>query len=367
MNKTLCSLAVMTTLCGMAHAQSNVTLYGLLDTGLVKETGSDLNMSQWNSSRIGFKGTEDLGNGYQATFQLEKRYFVNNGTINGTEWEGASNVGLSGPFGSVRLGRVNELETESFRRLDPFNEEGIASMLLSTLHFNRISNTIRYDSPVYRNFSVNASYTLGTNTDRDSRDSYGNLLKTNGADNDGFAVSLNYDNGPILLLANFSRLSDSDNSFIWSLGGQYRFGPFKTSLGYEQTRDNGWKPHATGSSYANKYEGVRSRQDNYILSGEYATGPHKVAAAFYYMKIRDIRRESAVRTTACFWATMIPAMPANTASVIFTASPNGPPCMDNWHIPTSRTKPWHAFSVAKPSAATASPAYPSVSTIFSDA
>ena len=367
MNKTLCSLAVMTTLCGMAHAQSNVTLYGLLDTGLVKETGSDLNMSQWNSSRISFKGTEDLGNGYQATFQLEKRYFVNNGTINGTEWEGASNVGLSGPFGSVRLGRVNELETESFRRLDPFNEEGIASMLLSTLHFNRISNTIRYDSPVYRNFSVNASYTLGTNTDRDSRDSYGNLLKTNGADNDGFAVSLNYDNGPILLLANFSRLSDSDNSFIWSLGGQYRFGPFKTSLGYEQTRDNGWKPHATGSSYANKYEGVRSRQDNYILSGEYATGPHKVAAAFNYMKIRDIRRESAVRTTACFWATMIPAMPANTASVIFTASPNGPPCMDNWHIPTSRTKPWHAFSVAKPSAATASPAYPSVSTIFSDA
>lgn len=292
MNKTLCSLAVMTTLCGMAHAQSNVTLYGLLDTGLVKETGSDLNMSQWNSSRIGFKGTEDLGNGYQATFQLEKRYFVNNGTINGTEWEGASNVGLSGPFGSVRLGRVNELETESFRRLAPFNEEGIASMLLSTLHFNRISNTIRYDSPVYRNFSVNASYTLGTNTDRDSRDSYGNLLKTNGADNDGFAVSLNYDNGPILLLANFSRLSDSDNSFIWSLGGQYRFGPFKTSLGYEQTRDNGWKPHATGSSYANKYEGVRSRQDNYILSGEYATGPHKVAAAFNYMKIRDIRRES---------------------------------------------------------------------------
>ena len=53
MHKTLCSLAVMTTLCGTAYAQSNVTIYGLIDTGLVKETGSDLKMSQWTSSRLG--------------------------------------------------------------------------------------------------------------------------------------------------------------------------------------------------------------------------------------------------------------------------------------------------------------------------
>ena len=64
---------------------------------LVKETGSDIKMSQWNSSRIGFKGTEDLGGGYQATFQLEQRYFVNNGAINGTDWKARPMSGCQVP------------------------------------------------------------------------------------------------------------------------------------------------------------------------------------------------------------------------------------------------------------------------------
>ena len=143
MKKQLLALAALAAFSGMAYAQSNVTIYGLLDTGLVKETGSDLKMAQFHASRIGFKGSENLGSGYRAIFQLEKRFTVNNGKMSGVDWEGASNVGLAGPFGTVRLGRVNEIETESFSRLDPFGEDGIASILLSTQHFWRISNTIR--------------------------------------------------------------------------------------------------------------------------------------------------------------------------------------------------------------------------------
>ena len=105
MKKQLLALSLLAAFAGMAHAQTSVTIYGLMDTGLVKETGSDLKMGEWNSSRLGFRGTEDLGGGYKATFQLEKRFYVNDGTINGVDWDGASNVGLAGPFGAVRLGR----------------------------------------------------------------------------------------------------------------------------------------------------------------------------------------------------------------------------------------------------------------------
>ena len=129
MKKQLLALSLLAAFAGMAHAQSNVTIYGLMDTGFIKETGSDLKMGEWNSSRLGFKGTEDLGSGYKATFQLEKRFYVNDGAKNGDlEFEGASNVGLAGPFGAVRLGRINEIATESFRRLDPFNQEGVGSI-----------------------------------------------------------------------------------------------------------------------------------------------------------------------------------------------------------------------------------------------
>ena len=289
MKKQLLALAAFTAVSGMTSAQSSVTIYGLMDTGLVKETGSDLKMAQFHASRIGFKGSENLGSGYKAIFQLEKRFTVNNGEMSGVDWEGPSNVGLAGPFGTVRLGRVNEIETESFSRLDPFGEDGIASILLSTQHFWRISNTIRYDSPVFNGFYLNATYTLGTNTDKESRNTYGDTLKQYGADNDGYALSLNYDNGPLLLLANFSRPSDSNKSTIWSVGGAYKFGGLRVALGYEKTDDKGWKPHATGSAFSNKLEGVRSKQDSYVLSADYTTGPHKVAAAFNYMKVKDIK------------------------------------------------------------------------------
>ena len=80
MKKTLIALAVLGACTGAAHAQTNVTIYGLVDTGLIKESGSDVRMGGNEDSRIGFKGTEDLGSGLKATFQLERRFNLNNGT-----------------------------------------------------------------------------------------------------------------------------------------------------------------------------------------------------------------------------------------------------------------------------------------------
>lgn len=199
------------------------------------------------------------------------------------EFEGASNVGLAGPFGAVRLGRMNEIATESFRRLDPFNQEGVGSMLLGSQRTSRVSNATRYDSPTFNGFKFSAAYYLGKNT----RDSGNNTLTSNNADNDGFALGLNFDNGPLLLLANYSRLSDSNDSNVWSLGASYKFGSVKIGLGYERTDDKGWKFGSASGKL--KDTNIRSKQDNWILSADYKTGAHRIAGSFNWMKVKDVK------------------------------------------------------------------------------
>jgi general bacterial porin, GBP family len=101
-----------------AHAQSSVTLYGLIDAGLmytnnVKKGGSEGALVQAtsgniNGSRFGLRGAEDLGGGLQAIFVLENGYNVQNGKLgqNGRLFGRQAFVGLSNKeYGAVTLGR----------------------------------------------------------------------------------------------------------------------------------------------------------------------------------------------------------------------------------------------------------------------
>jgi len=104
-------------LCAGAAAQAqNVTVYGVLDVGVEYLTNVNArgdserrmpNLTGTSPSRIGFRGTEDLGSGLQALFNLESGIAVDTGGLNngGRIWGRAANVGLSGPFGRVTLGR----------------------------------------------------------------------------------------------------------------------------------------------------------------------------------------------------------------------------------------------------------------------
>lgn len=98
------------------HAQSNVTVYGIADTGVERLTnvnaqGGSLwrmpNLTGLMPSRLGFRGTEDLGGGLSAFFNLEMGLALDGGTLNngGRGFGRAANVGLAGPFGRVTLGR----------------------------------------------------------------------------------------------------------------------------------------------------------------------------------------------------------------------------------------------------------------------
>ena len=303
MKKTLIALAVMGAAAGVAHAQSNVTIYGVVDTGLVKETGSDVRMGSNVDSRIGFRGVEDLGSGMKATFELERRFNLNDGTqsnspaidinsagntiaslqdgdrsswnyndfISGkkADWVGASNVGLKGDaWGQVRLGRVNNLSVETFRMLDPFNQYGVGASLAKAniLRSEQLSNTVRYDSPSWSGFGFGATYTLGHDTKGIANQFYDQL------GNDGWAINLKYDNGPILLLANYDRAADSNDSYTWNVGGAYSYAGFKVSLGYQDSRLKLFEPSTL-------------KEKDWIVGLQYKTGPHTVGASYNRGKV----------------------------------------------------------------------------------
>ena len=163
------------------------------------------------SSRLGFRGVEDLGGGVKATFQLENWFEPATGQAKSLDdpdrtWDGAANVGLkSDTWGAVRLGRVNELTTETIRKFDPFYQYGVANMIYGTQRMLHIDNTIRYDSPNWSGFHFGATYSLGGNTDKDSAEGtpiYTAKEAGNGYDNDGYGIMLGYDNGPLALVGN---------------------------------------------------------------------------------------------------------------------------------------------------------------------
>src|SRR5471032_3047370 len=116
MKKNACSLAAMAVFAaaaGGAQAQSNVSFYGLLDVGIdniSNASPSKSNLSRvtsggMNTSRWGFRGSEDLGGGLKAVFNLEGGILMDTGAQDGVLFKRQATVGLEGAFGRVVIGR----------------------------------------------------------------------------------------------------------------------------------------------------------------------------------------------------------------------------------------------------------------------
>ncbi len=108
MKKTLIALAAVAA-SSAAFAQSSVTLYGSLDLSVesVKGEKSVTRVTSGNhtTSRFGVKGTEDLGGGLKAKFNLEAPVSADTGAVSGNFWNRQAWLGLQGGFGELRLGR----------------------------------------------------------------------------------------------------------------------------------------------------------------------------------------------------------------------------------------------------------------------
>jgi predicted porin len=179
MNKTLLALALLGAYAGAAQAQSSVTIYGNLDAGVIKRTDQTVNIGKRANNTLGFRGSEELGNGLKAIFQLEVRYEPDSGTIEqgagGIQrplFQGQSRVGLTGGFGTFRLGRGLTAFQESSIAFEPFH--GIPSpsgfqtdltvagytsdpLGLPGNSTNRFSNAAFYNSPEYMGWQLNTT------------------------------------------------------------------------------------------------------------------------------------------------------------------------------------------------------------------
>lgn len=176
MKKTLIALAALAAT-GAAMAQSSVTIYGVVDVGYTSVnnsgTGTDntgLTSSNMTTNRLGFRGTEDLGGGLKAKFQVETSLAADAPAASSIGDRGAW-VGIEGGFGEVRLGREYTMSFWSGFLFSAFGTGGVGNgygfIMRANTHgatgqTNQIwnNNAITYSTPRISGFQAHAQYAL---------------------------------------------------------------------------------------------------------------------------------------------------------------------------------------------------------------
>jgi len=154
MKKTLLVLAVLGTFSASSGAQANVTVYGIVDTGIRHEDNGSaagsvtrLDSGILNGSRIGIRGLEDLGGGLSAVFLIENGFNADDGTLGqgGRLFGRQSWIGLSGGFGTFKLGRQVTPVFANSSVFDPFGDtqSGTSSRLFN-YSGSRTDNVLSY-------------------------------------------------------------------------------------------------------------------------------------------------------------------------------------------------------------------------------
>ncbi len=227
-----------------AHAQSSVTLYGLVDAGIAYTNnvgGSGrvaLASGNISGSRFGLKGAEDLGGGLKAIFLLENGFSVNNGQLgqNSRLFGRQAYVGLSSnAFGTLTLGRqyddVVDFVSPLSATAGTFGDSGFAHPYDNDnlQHSVRFNNSVKYTSLNYDGFKFGGMYAFSNST--------------------GFAVSRAY-----------------------SAAASYTYGPLTAAAGYLQTNGSGSK---TGTTFTNTAGAV----DQAEVKGNLTSDVQRTAAA----------------------------------------------------------------------------------------
>lgn len=239
MQKKIIALAVAALASSAAFAQTNVTIYGVADATFdsVKATGSTGNSDRLdfnsrnrvtaNSSLIGFKGVEDLGNGLKAVFQFESSVSFDAAT--GGNANRDSFVGLAGGFGTIVAGNLTGPTRAMGAKFDVNSGAtgiGANTALLGKLgggsgagHFDqRITNAIAYVSPTVGGFSGVAAYSTGfTTTGLAGHESMG-ADNANTQGNTAWTMGLNYETGPIYVGYAYTAVNAAGNGSLASDG-----------------------------------------------------------------------------------------------------------------------------------------------------
>lgn len=216
-------------------AQSSVTVYGLLDMGFVRESGGihGANVNKISGgvsagSRLGFKGSEDLGSGVSAFFQLEMGLLSDTGALaqGGLGFGRQSVVGLQTPRGSIALGRqytpVAMIQVET----DPFvtGMAGDSANLISAGGAggnNRMDNTVRYSYSAKSGWVADLVYGFGETAG-------------NAHFNRQYGGALGYVSGPAYIKLGYHSVESATGvkGHLSFLGAKYDFGMASAHFNY---------------------------------------------------------------------------------------------------------------------------------------
>lgn len=238
MKKSSIAIALLGLSSGAVFAQSSVSIYGIVDAGLVHESGgkagsvNNLSGGIASGSRLGFKGKEDLGGGLSANFVIENGFNPDTGVAgqSGLLLGRQAFVGLSGNLGGVTLGRQYSPYYKVLRDVaDPF-AAGLAGKAGNLMATNtRINNMIEYVTPKLAGFSADVGYGFGE-------------VAGDSAKSRNLGAAIGYAQGPLNVKLAHHQLNNAtatDKTSNTLLTCSYDFGVAKASLGYAINKGTG--------------------------------------------------------------------------------------------------------------------------------
>ncbi|CAN7774580.1 porin [Caballeronia sp. LjRoot31] len=295
-----------------AQAQSSVTMYGVLDAGLIYSSSQQVPGST-NSGRVfgmgsgdlsqtlwGLKGSEDLGGGMHAIFKLENGFNLNNGAFTQSNeifgrqaWVGLQN----NTYGTVTVGKQYDFMVDYLSPIaeagagygnnlaaHPFDNDNLAESF-------SISNAVKFESANYAGFKVGGLYGFSNSAGSFS-------------DNRAYSLGASYANGPLNVAAAFLQInnpgggltganpagavSSTDNTAnfiaarqrVFGAGANYAFGPAVVGFVWTHTKLDGLGAVNVGDGYGS-LAGNSLRLDNYEVNGRYALTPALSLAGAY--------------------------------------------------------------------------------------
>ncbi len=338
MKKSLIAFAILGAFAATASAQSSVTIYGIIDAATVYTTHQTatggtktfMDAGQLATSRWGFKGTEDLGGGLKANFNLEGTLTNDTGAAGAgfgsvagvpapsshlsqagsstSLFDRLSWVGLSGAFGAVTVGRNNILGVDSIGLADPLSlahagtNPNVAFSALNVAAFAgnfgtngggtalRQNNSVKYLTPMVSGFGGAAMYGFGEKAGDNSANSYAGLSGYFTDGSSGIALA-------------YAKLKDAKDTIApqtmtqWGGGAKYKMDPVTFKLTYAQNEvdvtkrkiavigagvDYALSPTTTltGAYYNTKRSGdVDGKSEQFIGMAKYAFSKRTIAYA----------------------------------------------------------------------------------------
>ena len=354
MQKKLIALAIAG-LSSAAFAQSNVTIYGVMDMDFeqVKAKGATqnvaasltainqpgLNRVSTNSSHIGFKGSEALGNGMSAVFQVESG--INPDVTGGNFATRDSFVGLAGGFGTVLMGHVTGPYRAAVASMEVVpGATGASAGVMNlagravttsgsittaaagsngghTVTATRVQNTLAYVTPNFAGLTGTIAHSTGPLGGAESKTTEPQAVGVPSVNAKAWTAGLTYANGPLKGVLAWQSVKDigpilggandvavdangetaagaavgarSANAKVdsWLVGVGYTFGTTTVNLAYDQNKAKNSDTLAAGgvvntpvAVLANQARYNDSKAKTWILAAKHVMGNHEVAASF---------------------------------------------------------------------------------------